>query len=124
MRSRQTSQLDSRLDGDTMQFKNHNQGGDKPSWMFKEDFNREKTKNRDSKKKPAQFKKSNNHATQDVKVQEGTTEGNCVAGPVLTRSQVKKSYKIHQLKLKKLCQVSKVYHRKSSEEGFYSEEML
>ena len=39
-------------------------------------------------------------------VQEDTTEVRCVAGPVLTRAQAKKSDKIHQLKLKKLCQVS------------------
>ena len=39
-------------------------------------------------------------------VPEDTTEVRCVAGPVLTRAQAKKSDKIHQLKLKKLCQVS------------------
>ena len=39
-------------------------------------------------------------------VQEDTTEVRCVAGPVLTMAQAKKSDKIHQLKLKKLCQVS------------------
>ena len=66
-----------------------------PSWMFKEESNREETKNRDSKKKPAQLKKNVNYAKQDVKVQEGTAEGKCVAGPVLTRVQA----------LKKLCQV-------------------
>ena len=36
---------------------NDNQGGDMPSWMFNEESNRGKTKNRDSKKKPAQIKK-------------------------------------------------------------------
>ena len=36
---------------------NDNQGGDMPSWMFKEESNRGKTKNRDSKKKLAQIKK-------------------------------------------------------------------
>ena len=56
-----------------------NQGGDMPSWIFKEKPHRGKTKNRDSKKKPAQIKKNGNHATQDVKVQEGTTEGKYVA---------------------------------------------
>ena len=76
------------------------QGGDMPSWMFKEESNRRKTKNRGSKKKPAQIKKSDNHATQDIKVQEGTTEGKCVARPVLTRAQTKKSNKIHPLKVK------------------------
>ena len=73
-----------------------NQGGDMPIWMFKEVSNRRKTKKGDSKKKPAQLKKTDNHATQDVKAQEGTTEGKCVARPVLTRSQAKKSDKIHR----------------------------
>ena len=57
-----------------------NQGGDMPSWLFKEESNREETNNRDSKKRPAQLKKNYNHATQDVKVQEGTMEGKCVSG--------------------------------------------
>ena len=48
-----------------------NQCGDMPSWMFKEESKREVTKNRDSKKKPPQFKKNNNRAIQDVKVHEG-----------------------------------------------------
>ena len=50
----------------------NNQGGDMPSWMFKKESNRGDTKNRDSKKRPAQIKKN---ATQHVKIQEGTTEG-------------------------------------------------
>ena len=41
-----------------------------------------------------------------IKVQEGTTEGKCVAGPVLTRDQAKKSDKIHSLKVKEAIQVS------------------
>ena len=73
--------------------------------MFKEESKRGKTKNRDSKKKPAQIKKNYNRATEDIKVKEDTIEGKCVAGQVLTRAQVKKSDKIHPLKLKKLCQV-------------------
>ena len=73
------------------------------SWTFNEYSNKGKTKNRDSKKKPAQIKKNDNCSTQDIKVQEGTTEGKCVAGPVLTRAQAKKSDKIHPLKVK--CQV-------------------
>ena len=77
-----------------------NQGSDMPSWMFKEKSNREETKNEDSKKKPAQRKKNANHATVDVKVQVGTTEGKCVAGPVLPRAQAKKTDKIHPLKVK------------------------
>ena len=56
----------------------NNQVGDLPSWMFKEGFSREETKNRDSKKKPGLLKKNDNHATQDVKAHEGTTEGKCV----------------------------------------------
>ena len=50
-----------------------------PSWVFKES-NRGKIKNRDSKKKPAQIKRNDNRATEDIKVQVGTTEGKCVAG--------------------------------------------
>ena len=34
-----------------------------------------------------------------LKVQEGITEGKCVAGPALTRDQAKKSFKIHLLKV-------------------------
>ena len=71
-----------------------------PSWMFKEETNRGKTKNRDSKKKPVQIKKNDNRATPDVRVQEGTTEEKCAPGPVLKRAQVKKSDKIHSLKVK------------------------
>ena len=77
-----------------------NQGGDMLSWMFREESNRGMTKNRDSREEPAQIKKNDNHATEDIKVQEGTTEGKCVAGPVLTRAQAKKRDKIHPLKVK------------------------
>ena len=59
-----------------------------------------KNYDRDSKKKPAQIKKNDNCATHDVKVQEGTTKGRCVAGPVLTRAQAKKSDTIHPLTVK------------------------
>ena len=79
---------------------NDNQDGDMPSWMFKEESNRGKTKNRDSKKKPAQIKKNDNRTTEDIKVQEDTTEGKYVAGPVLTRAQANKSVKIHPIKVK------------------------
>ena len=68
--------------------------------MFKEESNSWETKNRDSKKKPARIKKNDSHATQDVKVQESTTDGKCVAGPCLTGAQAKKTDKIHPLKLK------------------------
>ena len=76
-----------------------NQGGDMSGWMFKES-NRGETKKGDSKKKPAQIKKDDNQNTQDVKVQEGTTDEKYVAGPVLTRAQAKKSDKVHPLKVK------------------------
>ena len=68
--------------------------------MFKEESNRGKIKNSDSKKKPAQIKKNDNCAIEDIKVQEDTTEGKCVARLVLTRAQAKKSDKIHPLKVK------------------------
>ena len=73
-----------------------NQGCDMPSWMFKEESIRGETKTRNSRKKPAQTKKNDNRATQDVKVQ----EGKCVAGPCLTRAQAKKTDKIRPLKVK------------------------
>ena len=80
-------------------------------------------KTRYSKKKPAQTEKNDNHATQDVKVQEGTMKERVFAGPCLTRAQVKKSDKIQPLKVKEaMLSVKNVYHRRSSEEGFYSEE--
>ena len=67
---------------------------------MKEESNIEGTEKGGSKKKPAQLKKNDNCAMQDVKVQESTTEGKCVAGPVLTRAQEKKNDKIHPLKVK------------------------
>ena len=57
---------------------NDNQGSDMPSWMFKEESNRGKTRNRDSKKKPAQIKKNDNHATQDVKKSKKASQKECV----------------------------------------------
>ena len=74
-----------------------NQSGDMPSWVFREESNREETEHIDSKKNSAQLKKNDNHATQ-VKIQEGATEGKCVARPVLARAQAKESDKIHLLK--------------------------
>ena len=68
--------------------------------MFKEESNIGETKIRDTKKKPAKTKKNDNRATQDVKVQEGTTEEKCVAGPCLTSAQAKKTDKIHPLIVK------------------------
>ena len=83
---------------------------------------RGKTKNRDLNKKPAQIKKNDDCATEDVKVQEGTTEGKCVAGAVLTKGQTKKSDKIHPIKVKEaMSSVDKTMIEKlqknDSEEG-------
>ena len=38
--------------------------------------------------------------TQEVKVQECTTEGKCIAGPCLTRTLAKKTDRIHPIKVK------------------------
>ena len=54
-------------------------------------------KKRDSKKKPAQPKGSDDRARRNEKVKEGATEEECVAGPVVTRAQAKKSDKVHPL---------------------------
>ena len=53
-----------------------------------------------TKEKARPGQENDNRATEDIKVQEGTTEGKCVAGPVLTRAQAKNSDKIHRLKVK------------------------
>ena len=55
---------------------------------------------RDYKKKPAQPKESDVHARHYMKVKEGATEEKCVARPVVTRAQAKKSDKVHLLKVK------------------------
>ena len=57
-------------------------------------------KERGCKKKPAQPKENDYHARQNVKVKEGATEEKCVAGPVVTRAQAKKSDKVHPFKVK------------------------
>ena len=80
-----------------------NQGGDIPAWMFRR--SNQKTgkcapKERDSKKKPAQPKENDDRARLYVKVNESATEEKCVAGPVVTRAQAKKSDKVHPLKVK------------------------
>ena len=80
-----------------------NQGGDIPAWMFRRSNQKtEKSapKERDSKKKPAQPKEIDDRARRNVKVKEGATEEKCVAGPVVTRAQAKKSDKVHPLKVK------------------------
>ena len=77
-----------------------NQGGDIPAWMFRRSNQKtEKSapKERDSKKKPAQPKENDDRARRNVKVKEGATEEKCVAGPVVTRAQAKKSDKVHPL---------------------------
>ena len=55
---------------------------------------------RETKKKPAQPKENDDRARRNVKVKEGATEEKCVAGPVVTRAQAKKSDKVHPLKVK------------------------
>ena len=80
-----------------------NQGGDIPAWMFRRSNQKtEKSapKERDSKKKPAQPKENDDRVRWNVKVKEGATEEKCVAGPVVTRAQAKKSDKVHPLKVK------------------------
>ena len=64
-------------------------------------------KKRDSKKNPAQPKENDDHARPTVKVKEGATEEEIVAGPVVTRAKAKKSDKVHQLKVKEA--MSSVY---------------
>ena len=80
-----------------------NQGGDIPAWMFSRSNQKtEKSaqKERDSKKKPAQPKENDGRARRNVKVKEGATEEKCVAGPVVTKAQLKKSDKVDPLKVK------------------------
>ena len=80
-----------------------NQGGDIPAWMFRRSNQKtEKSapKEKDSKMKPAQPKENDDRARRNVKVKEGATEEKCVAGPVVTRAQAKKSDKVHPLKVK------------------------
>ena len=79
------------------------QGDDIPAWMFRRSNQKtEKSapKERDSKKKSAQPKENYDRARRNVKVKEGATEEKCVAGPVVTRAQAKKSDKVHPLKVK------------------------
>ena len=52
---------------------------------------------RETKKEPAQPKENDDRARGNVK---GATEEKCVAGPVVTRAQAKKSDKVHPLKVK------------------------
>ena len=78
-----------------------NQGGDIPAYMLRRSNQKiEKSAPKEiySKKKPAQPKKNDDHARRNMKVKEGATEEKCVAGPVVTRAQAKKSDKVHPLK--------------------------
>ena len=71
--------------------------------MFKssqENTEKSAPKKRDSKKKPAQPKENDDRARRNVKFKEHATEEECVAGPVVTRAQAKKSDKLHPLKVK------------------------
>ena len=81
-------------------------------------------KKRDSKKKPAQLKGNDNRARRSMKIKEGATEDKCVAGPVVTRAQAKKSDKVHPLKVKELCPVLTSRLLKIFKEGFNSEEVF
>ena len=65
-----------------------------PAWMFRRSNQKtEKSapKERDSKKKPAQPKENDDRSRQNMKLKEGATEEECVARPVVTRAQAKKS---------------------------------
>ena len=90
--------------GNNYKDNDEDQGGDIPAWMFKrsnQKTEKSSLKKRDSKKKPAQPKENDDHARRSMKVKEGATEEECVAGPVVTRAQAKKSDKVHLLKVKK-----------------------
>ena len=67
--------------------------GDIPAW-------KSAPKKRDSKRKPSQPKESDDRARWSMKVKEGASEEECVAGPVVTRAQAKKSNKVNPLKVK------------------------
>ena len=65
-----------------------------PAWMFRKSnqkIEKSAPKERDYKKKQAQPKENDDHARWNVKINEGATEEECVAGPVVMRAQAKKS---------------------------------
>ena len=70
------------------------------SFSYKQEQKYIDLKKIDSKKKPAQPKESDDRARENLKVKEGATEKECVAGPVVTRALAKKSDKVHPLKVK------------------------
>ena len=87
--------------GNTDKDNDDNQGGDIPAWMFRQSNKKtEKSAPKEREKKPAQPKENDDRARQNTKVKEGATEEKCVAGPVVTRAQAKKSDKVHLLKVK------------------------
>ena len=84
---------------------NDDQDGDISNWMFEKKTSREETeksapKKRDPKKKPAKPKENFNRARWNVKVKGDAPEEACVAIPVVTRAQAKKSDKVQRLKAK------------------------
>ena len=88
------------------------QGGDMTCCLFKERCNLEKTKKcapkkKNSTKKSAKLWKNNISARRDVKVKGGATQEECVAIPVVTKAQAKKSDRINPLKVKEA--LSSVY---------------
>ena len=62
------------------------QGGDIPAWIFRKSIQEKTKKNalkkRDSKKKPAQPKETDDKARRYIKVKEGATEEEYAGGPV------------------------------------------
>ena len=72
------------------------------------------------RKETQKRKKNDNHFTHDVKVHEGTTKGKCVARPVLIGAQVKKTNKIHPLKVKEAMSSVNRF-RRSKEENYVGE---
>ena len=92
--------------GNKDNYNDDDQGDDIPAWIFKKS-NQEKTeksapKKRDSKKRPAQPKGNDDCARRNIKVKEDASEEECVARPVVRRAQVKKSDKVHPLKVKEV----------------------
>ena len=88
-----------------------NQGGDIPAWMFKRSNQKTESapKERDSKKKLAQHKENDDRVRWNVEVKEGATEEECVARPVVTQAQAKKSDKVHPLKVKEAMSIRENY---------------
>ena len=60
---------------------------------------------RETKKKQAQPNRNDDHARRNMKVKEGATEEKCVARLVVTRTQAKKSDKVHPLNVKEAMSI-------------------